>query len=157
MRRMKTGARPPGASRSTLAQTDGVALAPIAYAPGDTPALWWSRDLYRQELATDEQTRRRLALIQALVGPRNDESLLDVDEGSARTRRAFFRSSTQPVSETKTGGAMWRRQLATSLRLKLSLLLVVLGVLGVLALQTAMITPCRPSRPAVRDVHRRLA
>jgi quercetin dioxygenase-like cupin family protein len=56
------GARAAGASRSTVARTDGGALAPIAYAPGDAPALWWSRELYRQELATGEQTGHRFAL-----------------------------------------------------------------------------------------------
>lgn len=47
-------------------QTDaGVRLAPVAYAPGEAPALYWSRELLRRELATGEQTAGRFALTEA--------------------------------------------------------------------------------------------
>jgi quercetin dioxygenase-like cupin family protein len=47
-------------------QTDaGVRLAPVAYAPGEAPALYWSRELLRHELATGEQTGGRFALTEA--------------------------------------------------------------------------------------------
>ena len=40
----------------------GTRLEPVAYAPGEAPALYWSRELLRQELATGEQTGGRFAL-----------------------------------------------------------------------------------------------
>jgi len=40
-------------------------LAPVAYAPGQAPELWWSRELHRRELATGEQTGDRFALSEA--------------------------------------------------------------------------------------------
>ena len=43
----------------------GVRLAPVAYAPGEAPALYWSRELLRRELATGEQTAGRFALTEA--------------------------------------------------------------------------------------------
>lgn len=43
----------------------GVRLAPVAYPPGEAPALYWSRELLRRELATGAQTGERFALSEA--------------------------------------------------------------------------------------------
>ncbi len=44
-------------------QTDGgTRLAPVVYGPGAAPALYWSRELLRRELATAEQTAGLFAL-----------------------------------------------------------------------------------------------
>jgi quercetin dioxygenase-like cupin family protein len=40
-------------------------LAPVAYAPGQAPAHYWSPELHRQELATGDQTEGRFALTEA--------------------------------------------------------------------------------------------
>lgn len=45
----------------------GVHLGPVAYGPGEAPALYWSRELLRHELATGEQTAGRFALTEATV------------------------------------------------------------------------------------------
>lgn len=47
-------------------QTDAdVRLAPVVYGPGEAPALYWSRELHRHELATGEQTAGRFALTES--------------------------------------------------------------------------------------------
>lgn len=49
-------------------QTDaGVHLRPVTYGPGESPALYWSRELLRHELATGEQTDGQFALTEATV------------------------------------------------------------------------------------------
>ena len=45
--------------------TTGTHLEPVAYAPGEAPALYWSRELHRQELATGQQTGGRFALTES--------------------------------------------------------------------------------------------
>jgi quercetin dioxygenase-like cupin family protein len=45
----------------------GPRLGPVVHAPGDAPALYWSRELLRRELATGEQTGGRFALTEATV------------------------------------------------------------------------------------------
>lgn len=43
------------------------ALRPVAHKPGEAPALYWSRELLRRELATGEQTAGRFSLTEATV------------------------------------------------------------------------------------------
>jgi quercetin dioxygenase-like cupin family protein len=43
----------------------GTDVAPVAYGPGESPALYWSRELHRHELATGEQTGGRFALTES--------------------------------------------------------------------------------------------
>jgi quercetin dioxygenase-like cupin family protein len=45
----------------------GVQLAPVVYGPGEAPALYWSRELLRRELATGEQTGERFSLTETAV------------------------------------------------------------------------------------------
>lgn len=40
-------------------------LEPVVYGPGEAPALYWSRELLRRELATGEQTENRFSLTEA--------------------------------------------------------------------------------------------
>jgi quercetin dioxygenase-like cupin family protein len=40
-------------------------LKPVAYGPGEAPALFWSRELHRHELATGEQTGGGFALTES--------------------------------------------------------------------------------------------
>lgn len=40
-------------------------LKPVAYAPGEAPAFYWSRELHRQELATGPQTGGAFALTES--------------------------------------------------------------------------------------------
>jgi quercetin dioxygenase-like cupin family protein len=49
-------------------QTDAeTSLAPVVYGPEEAPALYWSRELHRRELATGGQTGERFALTEATV------------------------------------------------------------------------------------------
>jgi quercetin dioxygenase-like cupin family protein len=51
-----------------LDQTDtDTGLAPVVYGPEEAPALYWSRELHRRELATGGQTGDRFALTEATV------------------------------------------------------------------------------------------
>jgi quercetin dioxygenase-like cupin family protein len=43
----------------------GTHLAPVTYRPGEAPALYWSPELHRRELATGEQTGGRFALTES--------------------------------------------------------------------------------------------
>lgn len=43
----------------------GARLAPVAYAPGEAPEFYWSRELHRRELATGDQTGDRFALTES--------------------------------------------------------------------------------------------
>lgn len=45
----------------------GPQLEPVVYQPGEAPALYWSQELHRRELATGEQTGGRFALTEATV------------------------------------------------------------------------------------------
>jgi len=45
----------------------GPRLEPVVYAPGDAPALYWSGELLRRELATGEQAGGRFALTETTV------------------------------------------------------------------------------------------
>jgi quercetin dioxygenase-like cupin family protein len=47
-------------------QTDArLHLAPVVYGPGEAPALYWSQELHRHELATGEQTGGSFALTES--------------------------------------------------------------------------------------------
>lgn len=47
-------------------QTDAdVRFSPVVYGPGEAPALYWSPELHRHELATGEQTAGRFALTES--------------------------------------------------------------------------------------------
>jgi quercetin dioxygenase-like cupin family protein len=43
----------------------GANLSPVVYGPNEAPALYWSRELHRRELAVGEQTAGRFALTES--------------------------------------------------------------------------------------------